>query len=181
MRVLTNRGFVAILTPIMTRHRHIQVSLLVLVALWCAGFILVPMLEHLGTDVTVVRQFYGTVCHQMEARSHMVAGHPMAVCVRCSAIYIGFLLGVGASMFFGRSFSLPWVRIGVLAVAAMLALDVLMDLLGVLSNTILSRTVSGGMFGLALSLLTVPLFIEAMETILKMHNLPSEGVPHDVG
>lgn len=165
----------------MSRHRHIEVSLFVLVALWCAGFILVPLLESLRVDVTFVRQFYGTVCHQIEARSHIVAGFPMAVCIRCSAIYFGFFLGVSAVVFFGRFLMLPWIRRGVLLVAAMLALDVSLDLLGILANTILSRTVTGGVFGIALSLLTVPLFIEAMDSILKTHNIPSEGVPRDVG
>lgn len=47
----------------------------------------------------LIRGFFSRLCHQDPGRSFMVAGSPIAVCVRCLGIYcgaaLGSLLGIG--------------------------------------------------------------------------------------
>src|SRR5262249_2651061 len=37
-------------------------------------------------------------CHQQPARSWHVAGEPLAVCIRCTSIYFGFLAALAAGL-----------------------------------------------------------------------------------
>ena len=41
----------------------------------------------------VIRSFFSRLCHQNPARSFVVQGSPVAVCVRCLGIYCGVALG----------------------------------------------------------------------------------------
>ncbi len=38
--------------------------------------------------------FFDPICHQISERSFHVAGHALAVCHRCSGLYVGFSLGL---------------------------------------------------------------------------------------
>ena len=40
----------------------------------------------------LIRSFFSRLCHQNPARSFVVEGSPVAVCVRCLGIYCGFAL-----------------------------------------------------------------------------------------
>jgi hypothetical protein len=42
----------------------------------------------------LIRSFFSRLCHQNPARSFVVEGSPVAVCVRCLGIYSGFALAV---------------------------------------------------------------------------------------
>jgi uncharacterized membrane protein len=42
----------------------------------------------------LIRNFFSSLCHQIPARSFMVEGSPAAVCVRCTGIYCGAVLGM---------------------------------------------------------------------------------------
>ena len=69
-------------------HRNILIASAALLAVWCAGIIAAPLLRHAGHDgAALMYGFYGRVCHQLTARSWHIAGEPLAVCVRCSAMY----------------------------------------------------------------------------------------------
>jgi uncharacterized membrane protein len=39
-------------------------------------------------------EFFRPACHQMPERSFYVAGYPLAVCARCTGLYVGALAGV---------------------------------------------------------------------------------------
>ena len=41
----------------------------------------------------LIRSFFAQVCHQQIARSFVIEGAPVAVCVRCLGIYCGVALG----------------------------------------------------------------------------------------
>ena len=41
----------------------------------------------------LIRSFFSRVCHQDPARSFMIEGSPVAVCVRCLGIYLGTAMG----------------------------------------------------------------------------------------
>ena len=69
--------------------------------LWLTGIFLIPVLASAGP--AWVRQlanwgyfFYHPVCHQIADRSFAINGFPMAVCIRCLAVYMaGFFLCLG--------------------------------------------------------------------------------------
>src|ERR1700724_2118217 len=42
----------------------------------------------------LIRSFFSRLCHQDPARSFVLAGSPVAVCVRCLGIYCGATLGM---------------------------------------------------------------------------------------
>jgi uncharacterized membrane protein len=59
-----------------------------------------PLLAHSHPlFALLIRSFFARLCHQDPARSFMVEGSPVAVCVRCLGIYCGVavasLLGMG--------------------------------------------------------------------------------------
>jgi len=63
----------------------------------------------------LIRSFFSRLCHQDPARSFVIAGSPVAVCVRCLGIYCGVALGM-----FLRPGKVPAIRL--LAVALLLNL-----------------------------------------------------------
>lgn len=64
-------------------------------AVWLGGILLAPYLESQASAWSgFVYTLYASVCHQVEARSLRCFGQPLAVCARCTGIYVGFLLGL---------------------------------------------------------------------------------------
>jgi uncharacterized membrane protein len=138
------------------------------ISLWsglCLAMLAAPWLESRGYHAAA-SLFYGLfsrVCHQDPARSFALAGHPWAVCHRCSGIYLGlwlvsiipfemtFLLGVPRRR-----------RIWVLAGSAPLLVDVFLQVSGLLSNTPATRFVSGLIFGIMAASLFVPAVVECI-------------------
>ncbi len=56
--------------------------------MWCLAIVAAP-LGHWES----VYSFFSAICHQLPERSWNLAGSPLAVCIRCTSIYLGFLLG----------------------------------------------------------------------------------------
>ena len=109
-----------------------RAALLVGTTLWCLAIVAAPLFH-----LTPIYVFFSAICHQLPARSWHIHGEPLAVCIRCTAIYYGFLAGL-------LTLSKPrarWFRIAVVitAVEWLLAL-VLFD------NEIL-RALSGVLLG----------------------------------
>jgi uncharacterized membrane protein len=71
----------------------------------------------------VIRSFFSRLCHQDPARSFMVEGSPIAVCVRCLGIYCGAALA-------------GWLRLGRVFAARLLAAALLINLLDVASGAL---------------------------------------------
>ena len=55
-------------------------------ALWCASILAAPALS-----LTPIYEFFSLICHQQPERSWFLMGQPLPVCIRCAAIYFGFL------------------------------------------------------------------------------------------
>lgn len=93
----------------------------------------------------------GLACHQDPERCLVVAGHPMALCVRCLGLFLGFGTGAVFSLIrpFGRRAAL---RILLLA-ATLTALDVAAERLGLYYNFIPLRLATGFILGTAISLM----------------------------
>ena len=99
---------------------------------------------------------FSTVCHQIPERCFTLLGYPWAVCHRCSGIYFALLIGallypaipeVVRNRFMRRS----WL----IGAIMYLALDAGLPLLGLWTNTPLTRLASGLVFGDLSSILLV--------------------------
>lgn len=152
----------------MDRSGTTYTLLLALTFLWCAGIVAAPLLrasESAGSPSLYA--LFGGVCHQFPDRSFHLIGEPLAVCMRCTAIYAGFLAGLILYPLLARRFSLPphpWL----LAVAlAPMALDAGLNAAGILSSSMWSRIVTGGMAGLVLPWYLVPVLHEALHQLFQ--------------
>jgi uncharacterized membrane protein len=84
-------------------------------ATWCAAILIAPLL-----NAGWVQTFFSTICHQDPARSWSVAGHPLPVCIRCTSIYLGFLLATCV----GRQPNYRFLQTAIVATAVEVALAV---------------------------------------------------------
>jgi uncharacterized membrane protein len=69
----------------------------------------------------LIRDFFSRLCHQDPARSFVVDGSPVAVCVRCLGIYCGAVVGV-------------FLRAGKAFAGRLLAIALLLNVLDVLAG-----------------------------------------------
>ncbi len=94
---------------------------------------------------------FRVVCHQLPSRSFQIDGVPLAVCHRCLGIYAAMPVAVLAFAWFGAGRPvLDRYAPCVLAASLLpLSIDWLGDVLGWWANTPASRTITGGLFGLA--------------------------------
>ena len=121
---------------------------------------------------------FSFVCHQMPERSFSLMRHPLAVCHRCSGIYLGFFLGTLLSSFLFRIPRRLW-RSCVLSAAALLALDALLPVTGIWSGFWLCRFLTGLIFGIVAAPFAVIGLDEILKTISRQRkpvSLPLKGV-----
>jgi uncharacterized membrane protein len=146
------------------------VVIVLAVVVWCGGIVLAPLCctggeRALGADQALY-QFYHPICHQLPERSLVLAGHPLGVCSRCTSIYFAFLLGTLLFPFFRsiRQASLPprWLLI-------VAAVPMLVDATWVGSwfydVTMLTRMISGSLFGLVLPFFLLPTALQAVREL----------------
>jgi uncharacterized membrane protein len=136
----------------------------VLVMLWCIGILIPPLLKHAGWTQTadMLYSFFSRICHQNETRSFHIEGEKIGVCIRCSAIYFGFLLGLitlSVSHLLKRK-NFPAMGFFFFAVLPMLA-DILLNIMGIHTSTSMTRTITGALFGVNMAWFITPILIEA--------------------
>ena len=121
---------------------------------------------------------FSFICHQMPERSFTLLQHPLAVCHRCSGIYLGFFLGTLLAPLFFRM-PPPARRACVLAATALLTLDALLPFTGLWNGFWQCRFLTGLAFGCA----AAPFAVMGLDEILKgafkdafrkTHNLSKE-------
>ena len=101
----------------------------------------------------VVMSAFAPSCHQLPARSPHIGGVPIAVCDRCSGIYLGVALGMAVA----RLAHPVWKRVRpyrhhlLLAALAPLGLDWIAGVLGLGVHSLWSRAATGLGFGLTAS------------------------------
>ena len=115
-----------------------------------------------------IYQAFSSVCHQIPGRSFYLAGHPLAVCARCTGLYVGLAAGV---LLFPlvrplRSAETP-TRLWLLAAAAPTVIDFSLGLFGIWQNTHLSRFVTGALLGAVAAFFIVPGLVDLSRTNLR--------------
>jgi uncharacterized membrane protein len=97
----------------------------------------------------VVRRCFAPVCHQMPGRSPHVGGVPIAICDRCSGIYLGLVVGVAVTGW-GRSLGAVLGQHGrclLLGSLVPIGVDWIGPMLGLWGNGPISRGLTGLLFG----------------------------------
>jgi uncharacterized membrane protein len=139
-------------------------------ALWCLLLAAAPLLAAAGPPAAAAGEFlyrfFHPICHQLEERSLSLAGHPLAVCSRCNAIYFAFLAGVLVFPLLRplrreEGISRAWIAA---ALAPMLA-DVALGVIGVHEPGMATRLVTGGVFGFAIAFVVLPPGLQAVREI----------------
>jgi uncharacterized membrane protein len=103
------------------------------------------------------------VCHQIPERAFWLAGHPLAVCARCSGIYAGFTLAVLLYPLLGlrrRLTSGTPRRAWFILALAPTTIDFTLGITGLWANTHLSRSLTGAWLGAWLAFYVVPGVLE---------------------
>jgi uncharacterized membrane protein len=140
-------------------------------AVWgavCAASLAAPLLEMSGRApaAAAARALFAPVCHQDPIRSFTLFGIPLAVCHRCSGIYLGlFLLSLLPPAWSVRMLVPGRRRILVVAASVPLLMDALLPLAGLWENTPASRFITGLIFGAMLSSLLVTALADIQPSI----------------
>lgn len=148
---------------------------------WCVVLFLPPLFASDAASFpqlsSELYRMFSTICHQDDARSFHLFGQKLAVCIRCSSIYISFFAGVLLVPFFKKkNWSLKFSPLFYFSLLPM-ALDVLLDVIGIHSSNDWTRCVTGSLFGLISALVLTPSFVEAFSQLFSSHII--EGVSHE--
>jgi len=162
----------------MKSHVRLYRFFTVLISLWCIGIFAAPLLKHAGwtQGADMLYSFFSHVCHQDDARSFHIEGEKIGVCIRCSAIYFGFLSGLIAMpllRILNRK-NFPATGFFLVAVIPMIV-DVVFSITGIHTSTPITRVITGAFFGISMVWIIVPIFIEAcIQIFTRNNNLSSD-------
>ena len=148
--------------PAKRGQRRLYAAVLLGTLIWCILIFLPPLLASIGGTrlAPLIKLFFAPLCHQSADRSFLIGGVPLAVCARCTGIYLGFLAGVLAIPFLHRSRFLRrrWPQLNtrrmLLAGAALMGIEFLLTH-SLLPPLDLLRALSGTWFGAVMALLTL--------------------------
>jgi uncharacterized membrane protein len=104
--------------------------------------------ENHGSTAGVIYAAFSKICHQRPERSFFIMGYPLAVCSRCTGLYVGFSL---ALITYPLVRSLQTVtapdRKWLFLAAVPMALDFTLTFTGIWENTHSSRFLTGLLLG----------------------------------
>lgn len=111
---------------------------------------------HTFWGLTIYRAF-SHVCHQIPERSFFIAGHPFAVCARCTGLYTGFAIAMVSYPLLRslRQTEAP-ARKWLFLAALPLGIDFAVGYFGIWENTHFSRFATGALLGAVSVLYVVP-------------------------
>ncbi len=146
--------------------------ILLLALVWDTLFTFPPILLHFGINADIFYRFFQPICDQLDSRSFHIFGYKLAVCSRCASIYYGATLGIILYPFFRpiETARIPNPLWAAIPLAAMVA-DFSLNYLGIGHNTFVSRSITGGIFGISLSFFIVPVWISLIREF-KTKRLP---------
>jgi uncharacterized membrane protein len=145
--------------------------LIVIVAIWCAGIVLSPIIGSIHPagelPANILYKFYGAVCHQFDSRSFHLYDHRFAVCIRCTAIYSGFLIALFGVRFFLKLHNKKYNPIFVLIFSLVpMVLDVVWSYFSFYEISTPSRMITGTIFGIGLGVLLHRSLTEIISSLL---------------
>jgi uncharacterized membrane protein len=146
---------------------------------WCGG-IFAPCLLHacglFPAGEVLARLLYSPICHQDPSRTMFLAGAPLTVCARCTAIYVsGTIVVLLAPILqdrFIRRVSIAWLCAGL----APMGLDVLLSFTTLWHSTMASRVVTGALAGIAAAAFLIPNWEELSEQIRRFRTYTTSSV-----
>jgi uncharacterized membrane protein len=156
---------------------RIYIVITFLVVLWCVGIVGAPILKlvdlHGSSDTAY--SFFSRICHQGDARSFHIEGEKFGVCIRCSAVYFGFLAGLLLMPLFGvlKRLHIPKPTL-LIAVMVPMLVDVVLNDVGFHVSTTLTRVATGALFGGFMPWYIVPVFLEAWRQIVCQNEIHSQ-------
>jgi uncharacterized membrane protein len=126
-----------------------------------------PVLEssgHAGAAWVIYHSF-APLCHQIAERSLYVAGHPLAVCARCTGVYAGFAACLVLYPLLRPLRRTDAPRRAWLLIAALpTTVDFLVNFTGLAHNTHLSRLLTGAWLGAGAVFFVMPGLVELAQT-----------------
>lgn len=134
------------------------IALAILIAVFAA-----PLIKAQGHTAfaSAIYEAFSYLCHQIPERSFHLAGHPFAVCSRCTGLYAGFgfaTLALPLARSLKRT-DTPHV-IWLLLSGVPLAIDFGLTYFGVWENNHFTRVTTGALFGAVAAIYVVPGLIE---------------------
>jgi uncharacterized membrane protein len=135
--------------------RHWLLIANVMFFLFVAPPFLAPLFEAAGLHLParIIFLVYRPTCHQLPERSFFILGHQVAICARCSALYLSFwglglIYALTSAVWRGRvpvwrAPALRWVAVATVP----LAVDGLTQLVGLRTSTNLLRAITGTLTG----------------------------------
>ncbi len=146
--------------------------LIAAVLLWCGLIVLTPVIVPLNqigeSAANVLYKFFGVVCHQFDSRSFHIHEHPFAVCIRCTAIYFGFLISLIGIRLSSKLQLKNYNAVALLLYSATpLLLDVGFSFTPFYEMTPASRIITGSIFGMGMALLLHQTLIEIIHSVLR--------------
>ncbi len=137
----------------------VYAALMTLSVVWIGLIFAAPwlMAERRLLASTIIYRGFSAVCHQIVERSFHFHGFPLGVCSRCTGVYAGFVIGLAFYPFLRdlreERFPARWI----LVVSAIpVAIDFAGGLLGLFTNTFLSRALTGMSFGAVTAFYILP-------------------------
>lgn len=138
--------------------------------LWCTAIILAPAFAAWQAVPpwlsSILYRFFDPVCHQIDARSFHLFGFPLAVCSRCSSIYLAFFAGtlLYPLIYDIRHPAMPSRTLLLVALVPMV-FDAAAGFVGLYESSFLTRTLTGALGGVVLPLFIIPVAIEGVSQL----------------
>lgn len=151
------------LANFIAHHWLLAVNLSMLLFIFPA--FLAPYLMAIGMErpAKIIYMLYRLTCHQLPDRSFFAFGYQVALCARCSSLYlsfwsVGLLYGLWRSTPLSRRYHLSPLGIKLLFLLALpLILDGTIQLLGLWESNNILRTITGALAGGGFGLFAYPL------------------------
>jgi uncharacterized membrane protein len=135
----------------------------VVATIWLALIIVAPIFEASGIKSISepLYSFYSWICHQIDSRSFHYHEEKFAVCARCFGVYAGFWLGLLIYPIFRKLENTePFSRIWLFLAMIPMGIDFSLTFFEIWENTHLSRSVTGGILGIACAIFMIPALVE---------------------
>lgn len=143
----------------LSHHRKILILFFGGSLLFNIGYFSAPLFQYASHQslASFIYQIFSPLCHQMESRSFLLFELPLAVCARCTGIYIGFLAALLYLLFTLNKplKTIPKKRYLFLLLSPAL-LDFILNVFGIFSFPIFWRAFTGFLLGVILTFYIMP-------------------------